>query len=84
MDETGRPTGRHDAARRSYDTVAEQYADGFRGELAHKPLDRALLGSLIEAAGAGAPVADLGCGPGHVAGWPATVRPRWVSTCLMA
>jgi SAM-dependent methyltransferase len=69
MDETGRPTGRHDAARRSYDIVAEQYAGGFRGELAHKPLDRALLGSLIEVAGAGAPVADLGCGPGHVAGW---------------
>jgi SAM-dependent methyltransferase len=49
--------------------VAGEYADGFRDELAHKPLDRALLSSLIEQAGDGAPVADLGCGPGHVTGW---------------
>ena len=61
--------GRHEAARRSYDAVAGAYADGFRDELAHKPLDRALLSSLVEQAGDGAPVADLGCGPGHVAGW---------------
>jgi SAM-dependent methyltransferase len=59
----------HDAARRSYDAVAGEYADDFRDELAHKPLDRALLSSLIEQAGDGAPVADLGCGPGHVTGW---------------
>ena len=61
--------GRHEAARRSYDAVACAYADGFHDELAHKPLDRALLRSLVEQAGDGAPVADLGCGPGHVAGW---------------
>jgi Insertion element 4 transposase N-terminal len=29
--------GRRDAVRRSYDAVAEKYADGFRGELAGKP-----------------------------------------------
>lgn len=62
-------TGRHNGTRHSYDAVAAQYADGFRDELAHKPLDRALLRCLIEAAGTGAPLADLGCGPGHVAGW---------------
>lgn len=57
----------HDPVRRSYDTVAENYAAGFRDELAHKPLDRALLASLAEQAQG--PVADLGCGPGHVAAW---------------
>jgi ubiquinone/menaquinone biosynthesis C-methylase UbiE len=60
---------RHDSVRRSYDTVAEKYAINFRDELAHKPLDRALLGCLIEQTGKGAAIADLGCGPGHVASW---------------
>ncbi|GAA4510448.1 class I SAM-dependent methyltransferase [Actinoallomurus oryzae] len=59
----------HERVRRTYDVVAEPYAAGFRDELAHKPLDRALLTALLEQAGAGAPVADLGCGPGHVTGW---------------
>lgn len=62
-------TRRHDSVRRSYDAVADQYAIGFGGELACKPLDRALLTSLAEQAEHGAPVADLGCGPGHVAAW---------------
>ncbi|MFB9836979.1 class I SAM-dependent methyltransferase [Actinoallomurus acaciae] len=60
---------RRERVRRSYDVVAEPYATGFRDELAHKPLDRALLNALLEQAGPGAPVADLGCGPGHVTGW---------------
>ena len=59
----------HDATRRSYDAVAGAYADGLRGELAGKPLDRALLAALVEQAPAGAPIGDLGCGPGHVTGW---------------
>ncbi len=59
----------HRSVRRSYDTVAEQYAAGFRDELAGKPLDRALLACLAEQADQGAPIADLGCGPGHVAAW---------------
>ncbi len=62
-------SGRHDAVRRSYDGVAQHYADNLRGELAGKPLDRALLASLIEQTAHGAPIADLGCGPGHVTGW---------------
>jgi len=65
-------SGRHDPTRRSYDAVAEEYADGFRDELTYKPLDRALLTCLIEQAGRGAPVADLGCGPGHVSAWLAS------------
>jgi SAM-dependent methyltransferase len=59
----------HDPVRRSYDTVAEKYAADLRDELAHKPLDRALLACLAEQAADGAPVLDLGCGPGHVAAW---------------
>ena len=65
----GYQSGRHESARRSYDAVAEAYAAKFTGELAHKPLDRALLAALIEQAGPGAPIADIGCGPGHVAAW---------------
>jgi hypothetical protein len=65
-------SGRHGNIRRSYDAVAEKYADGFRDELAYKPLDRALLTCLIEQTGQGAPIADLGCGPGHVSGWLAS------------
>ncbi len=53
----------------SYDAVAQQYAASFRAELSGKPLDRALLASLIEQAGPRAPVVDLGCGPGHVTAW---------------
>lgn len=57
-----------DAVRATYDTLAADYADRFRAELAAKPLDRALLAAYAELvlAGGGAPVADLGCGPGHV------------------
>jgi ubiquinone/menaquinone biosynthesis C-methylase UbiE len=62
----------HDSVRRSYDAVAENYAVGFRDELAHKPLDRALLACLIEQCEEGVPVADLGCGPGHVSAWLAS------------
>jgi len=65
-------SGRHDRTRRSYDAVAEKYAEGFRDELAYKPLDRALLTCLIEQTGQGAPIADLGCGPGHVSAWLAS------------
>ena len=55
--------------RRSYDAVAEKYAAQFSDELAGKPLDRALLACVIEQAQPGAPIADVGCGPGHVAAW---------------
>lgn len=51
----------------SYDRVAPAYAEEFFGELAQKPLDRALLTSLIEMAGKSGPIADIGCGPGQVA-----------------
>ena len=56
------------ATRASYDTVAVDYAELLRTELAAKPLDRALLATFAELvqAGPGGLVADLGCGPGRV------------------
>ncbi len=54
-----------DDRRRSYDAVAERYAAELGSELVSKPLDRALLAVIAELAGRG-PVADVGCGPGHV------------------
>jgi SAM-dependent methyltransferase len=56
------------ATRASYDAVAADYAARFGGELAAKPLERAILAGfaeLVQAAGAG-PVADIGCGTGRV------------------
>lgn len=37
----------HDSVRRSYDAVAEHYVASSGGELAGKPLDRALLACLL-------------------------------------
>ncbi|MGH9170445.1 MAG: class I SAM-dependent methyltransferase [Acidimicrobiales bacterium] len=60
---------RHERTRRSYDAVAADYAEHLAHELDYKPFDRALLASLVEQAPPGLAIADLGCGPGHVAGW---------------
>ncbi|MCV7213470.1 class I SAM-dependent DNA methyltransferase [Mycolicibacterium canariasense] len=49
----------------TYDTVAREYDRQLGGELASKPLDRALLRAFVELAGSGM-IADVGCGPGHV------------------
>lgn len=50
-----------------YDEYAEVYAANFADSLAKYPLERGLLASFAEAATeVGGPVADLGCGPGHV------------------
>ncbi|HAM01296.1 MAG TPA: class I SAM-dependent methyltransferase [Acidimicrobiaceae bacterium] len=61
--------GGHDAVRRSYDQVAQEYFARLRDELDYKPLDRALLGLIVEEVGSQGSIADVGCGPGHVAGW---------------
>ena len=66
-----RSISQHRSTGRGYDAVAEQYAAAFGDELVGKPLDRALLACLAEQAEGGAPIADLGCGPGHVAAWMA-------------
>lgn len=55
------------STRASYDRVAEEYAARIAGELAGKPLDRALLAAFAEQVGASGIIADVGCGPGHVA-----------------
>jgi SAM-dependent methyltransferase len=54
-----------DPVRDCYDAVADAYAARFTDELAHKPLDRALLGRFADATRGAGPVADLGCGPGQ-------------------
>jgi SAM-dependent methyltransferase len=56
------------AIRAAYDTVAVDYAELLRDELATKPFDRALLAAFAELvlAGGSGPVADVGCGPGRV------------------
>lgn len=51
----------------SYDTIAEEYAAEYLGELARKPFDRKMLEWLIERVGSHGLICDLGCGPGHVA-----------------
>jgi SAM-dependent methyltransferase len=55
------------ATRTSYDTVAASYADQVRDAMAERPYLRAalaLFAGMVPAAGG--PVADVGCGPGHV------------------
>ncbi|MGW2113455.1 class I SAM-dependent methyltransferase [Streptomyces sp. NPDC001948] len=54
--------------RSSYDTVAVSYADQLREAIAGEPYlsaALALFADMVHAAGGG-PVADVGCGPGHV------------------
>ncbi|WP_190134995.1 class I SAM-dependent DNA methyltransferase [Streptomyces longispororuber] len=72
----------HDAVRRSYDTVAEEYATRLHDELDAKPLDRALLAALVEQTGLDGPIADLGCGPGHVAAHLTALGARTVGVDL--
>src|SRR5262249_3997427 len=51
--------------RACYDAVAKEYANRFDGELAHKPLDRELLGRFASAVRGSGQVSDLGRGPGE-------------------
>jgi ubiquinone/menaquinone biosynthesis C-methylase UbiE len=51
---------------RSYDSVAQEYADEIYAELADKPFDRELLDRFAKRLGSGR-VCDLGCGPGQIA-----------------
>src|SRR5262245_31495122 len=56
-----------DATRESYDKIAEEYMRRIADELAQKPLDRHLLNRFAESLRGKGLVADIGCGPGHVA-----------------
>jgi SAM-dependent methyltransferase len=53
--------------RESYDSAAKVYAEHLASELVQKPLDRHLLNRFAEETRGQGLVADLGCGPGHVA-----------------
>ena len=53
--------------RASYDEIAATYTERIFTELAGKPLDRHLLNRFAEDVRGRGLVADLGCGPGHVA-----------------
>jgi SAM-dependent methyltransferase len=57
---------RADSIRTGYAPVARAYCEQLGDELAGKPLDRAFLDAFAERC-AGGPIADVGCGPGHVA-----------------
>ncbi|RKT54224.1 ubiquinone/menaquinone biosynthesis C-methylase UbiE [Saccharothrix australiensis] len=62
-----RPSALHDT-KTAYDAVAPLYAELFSDVLDSLPMERALLAAfaeLVQAHDAG-PVADIGCGPGHV------------------
>ncbi|MEU7751638.1 methyltransferase domain-containing protein [Micromonospora sp. NPDC049101] len=62
------------SVRASYDAVAPQYAARLGDELGHKALDRGLLRAFLDLAGAD-PIADLGCGPGHITRYLAARHP---------
>lgn len=53
--------------RSSYDSAANAYVEHLFTELEQKPLDRHLLNRFAEAVRGKGLVADLGCGPGHIA-----------------
>ena len=51
----------------NYDVIASAYADHLYHELDGKPLDRHLLNRFAEEVSGRRMVADIGCGPGHIA-----------------
>jgi SAM-dependent methyltransferase len=53
--------------RRSYDSVAKEYADRFIDEMDKKPFDRKMLELLSERVNHRGLICDLGCGPGNIA-----------------
>lgn len=71
-----------DETARDYDRLAERYACEIGNELDGKPLDRALLRYIAESARGRGPVGDLGCGPGHVAGYLAALGAETIGVDL--
>jgi SAM-dependent methyltransferase len=68
--------GLSDEVRRSFDLVAEDYAEQFFHELDRKPFDRERLCAFADRCARGAPVLEVGCGPGHVGRFVAARGPR--------
>lgn len=50
----------------SYDRIADEYARQIYGELAGKPMDRAILDRFAERLRGRGVVCDMGCGPGQI------------------
>ncbi|GAA0945318.1 class I SAM-dependent methyltransferase [Kribbella koreensis] len=59
------------ATRASYDAVAENYAEFIAGKLEGLPMMRAMLGAFAELVDG--PVAEIGCGPGHITSYLASL-----------
>ncbi|WP_191255705.1 class I SAM-dependent DNA methyltransferase [Amycolatopsis oliviviridis] len=64
-------TSHLDATRESYDTVAEDYAVRVGQLFDQEPIGRAMLAAFAEQARG--PVVDVGCGPGHVTAYLASL-----------
>jgi uncharacterized protein len=60
------PEARDDKVRAAYAAVAESYAERLSDELAGLPFETWLLRRVVELSD-GAPVIEVGCGPGHIA-----------------
>jgi uncharacterized protein YceH (UPF0502 family) len=58
-------SARDESVRRTYDVVADAYAEKYGDELSHKPFDTWLLDRI--AAEVSGPIADVGTGPGQIA-----------------
>ncbi|QKV73242.1 class I SAM-dependent methyltransferase [Amycolatopsis sp. Hca4] len=59
--------------RTAYDTVADSYAEELRNLLDESPWDRAVLTTFAELVGKTGLVGDLGCGPGRLTGYLASL-----------
>ncbi|CAN5115385.1 hypothetical protein BH09ACT8_BH09ACT8_62850 [soil metagenome] len=66
-------TDRSSSVQRAYDAVAREYDRQISDELDEKPLDRAWLRAFVDLVGTGT-IADVGCGPGHVTRYLATLH----------
>jgi len=62
----------------SYDLVAGEYVRRIFEELQHKPLDRQLLDRFAASVREIGPACDMGCGPGHIAGY---LQRRGIEVC---
>lgn len=60
------------ATRTFYDAIADDYAERFPDDLTPRPLDRFVLAAFAEMTGHGT-IADLGCGPGRITGYLASL-----------
>ncbi|MDT5263167.1 MAG: hypothetical protein QOC61_2171 [Acidobacteriota bacterium] len=69
---------RRTESQRSYDRVAEDYAEHLYDELEKKPFDRKMLDWLSEKVGGLGVICDMGCGPGQVARY---LHDRGAETC---